>query len=359
MEIGILGLAGSGKSTLFRLLTAQESNASSAARRDQIVLGIAKVPDPRLDTLSALYSPKKHTPARIRYVDVPRVPAEHGREGSLNLPELRSMDALMVVLRAFHDSAVPHPMGKVDPMRDLIHIEEEFLLQDQMIVERRLERLERDLKKRRLPELLAEREILQDCLAALENGCPLRQLVLDETHLKVVRGFTFLSLKPLLAVVNVDEAELEVDVFVSPAWQEWQRQPTVASTRACATIESELAALSDDEAAEFMNELGIKDRALDRIIRSSYSLLGLVSFFTVGEDECRAWSIPEGTAAVTAANSIHSDLQRGFIRAEVVPWDELVDAGSLGACRQRGTLRLEGKTYLVQNGEVVHFRFNV
>lgn len=355
MDIGILGLASSGKSSLFSLLTGQEAST----RHDSVQSGIARVPDARLDALSALFKPKKTTHASIRYVDVPGIPAEHGREGSLNIPELRTMDVLMLVLRAFDSESVPHPLLTVDPIRDLEHAEEEFLLQDLMVVEKRLERLERDLKKRKVPELEKEQTALLRCLGVLEDGRPLRSEDFSADEEKILRGFTFLSLKPMLVVLNLDEKEVGSNPFEQEMWQPYLEAPGRRFSSACATLEGELAQLDEEEAALFMEDLGISDRALDRIIRDSYRLLGLISFFTVGDDECRAWSIREGTPAVEAAGAIHSDIQRGFIRAEVVPQDVLLASGSMAECRKQGTLRLEGKTYIVQDGDVAHFRFNV
>jgi len=358
MEVGIMGLAACGKTSLFCLLTGQEPTAAGG-RRDSAQVGIAKVPDPRLDSLAAMYAPKKTTPATIRFADVPGIPDEHRGDTSFNLPELRTADALMVVLRSFPSDVVAHPKGSVDPLRDLGHIEEEFILQDQMVVERRLERLRKDIQKRRDPELERERDLLERCLVVLEDARPLRAEEFDANARKKLRGFTFLSLKPMLVVVNVGEDEVASDPFSDLGWEAWTSRPGLAFTRVSATLEAELTELEGDDALVFMEDLGLEDRALDRIIGESYSLLGLISFFTVGEDECRAWSILDGTEALDAAGEIHSDIQRGFIRAEVVPCDELLEAGSLAACRQRGTLRLEGKTYPVVDGEVVHFRFNV
>jgi len=358
MDVGILGLAASGKSTLFKLLTGQEP-ATAGGRRDSAQIGIARVPDPRLDVLTEMYNPAKTTPATVRYVDVPGIPEEHRHEAAFSLPELRATDVLMVVVRVFASDSIAHPMGEVDPLRDLHHIDEEFILQDQMVIERRLERIDRDLAKRKSPDLAREREILARCLEVLEASTPLRVESFTADEERVLRGFTFLSLKPMLVVLNVGEDDLAGDPFAAAAWQEWGARPGVALTWVCATLEGELAELDGDDAAAFMADLGLEERALDRVIRDSYRLLGLISFFTVGDDECRAWSIRAGTPAVEAGGVIHSDIQRGFIRAEVVPYEELIDAGSLATCRQRGTLRLEGKTYLVRDGEVVHFRFNV
>jgi GTP-binding protein YchF len=355
MDIGILGLSASGKSTLFTLLTGQAPDT----RHDAVTTGMATVPDDRLDRLSALFHPKKHTPATIRYVDVPGIPAEHGREGSLNISELRTMDVLMVVVRAFESDVVPHPLLSVNPIRDLERIEEEFLLQDLLVVEKRLERLKKDLMKRKVPELERQQAVLQKCHEILEDGRSLRSESFSDNEEKELRGFTFLSLKPLLVVVNLDEGDVGTDPVENPSWAELKGRPKMGFSSACATLEGEMADLDAEDAEAFMEDLGLDDRALDRIIRDSYHLLGLISFFTVGEDECRAWSIRRGTPAVEAAGTIHSDIQRGFIRAEVVPYDALLDAGGLAECRNNATLRLEGKTYQVEDGDVVHFRFNV
>ena len=358
MEVGIMGLAASGKSTLFALLIGRQV-ATAPGRHQGAQSGIAWVPDARLDALSAMYGPKKTTPATVRFVDVPGIPEEHNQDTAFNLPELRVVDALMVVLRGFENAAVAHPMGSIDPLRDLQHIEEEFILQDLMVIERRLERVGKDLAKRKTPELEREAELLERCRVVLENGDPLRAESFAEREIKVLRGFTFLSIKPMLVVLNVGEEQIAKEAFAKSGWSAWLDRPQMAFTRVCATLEGELTELDGADAEAFMAEYGIEDRALDRVIRESYRLLGSISFFTVGSDECRAWSIRTSTPAVEAGGVIHSDIQRGFIRAEVVPHDTLLEAGSLAACRQLGTLRLEGKTYPVQDGEVVHFRFNV
>jgi GTP-binding protein YchF len=320
---------------------------------------MGRVPDERLDRLSSMYRPRKITPAAVRYVDVPAVEGDRPGEAALNIPELRTMNALLVVVRGFQDDAVPHPFGSVNPLRDLARIEEELVLQDLMVVERRLERLHKDLARKRDAELAAEADLLERCRACLEDGRPLRAEAFDRSEHLRLKGFTFLSLKPVLAVVNVDESVVAGDVIVGDGWSSWLAGPATGATAVCATLERELAELEPEDAAAFMADLGIADRALDRVAREAYRLLGLISFFTVGEDECRAWSVPVDTPAVDAAGEIHSDISRGFIRAEVVPHEELLAAGSLAACRQHGTLRLEGRTYPVRDGDVIHYRFNV
>jgi GTP-binding protein YchF len=258
----------------------------------------------------------------------------------------------------FRDPSVPHPAGSVDPARDVRTMEDEVLLADLGVVERRLERLERDLKKTATADLRKEQEILVACRAALEAGRPLRAMGLAGDEAKRLRGFQFLSAKPLLLVLNLDEADLPqirdavhlagLDTFV-----------TGAATRAvpiCAKIELEIAQLEPADAAAFLADLGLQESGLDRVIRASYDLLGYISFFTVGEDEDRAWSIPRGTTAHAAAGEIHTDIERGFIRAEVVRYDHLLARGTVAACREHGELRLEGKEYIVQDGDVINFR---
>ena len=357
MEVGIMGLAASGKSTVFGLLTGQ---AATSTRRDAAQIGIARVPDPRLGALTTMYEPEKTTPATVRYVDVPGIPEKHRQvEATFNLPELRSADALMVVVRAFADESVAHPMGSVDPIRDLRHIEEEFILQDQLVVERRLERIRKDLAKRKVPELERECLILERCLEVLESERPLRAEDFSADELKQLRGFTFLSLKPILVVVNVSDDDIAGDPFTAETWAQWRDRPGMAFTRVCATLEHELSQLDSTEIAPFMEEYGITDRAIDRVIRESYRLLGSISFFTVGEDECRAWSVSTDTPAVEAGGVIHSDIERGFIRAEVVTYEDLIEVGHWDNCRNKGKMRLEGKEYLVKDGDAIVFRFNV
>jgi len=354
MDFGILGLELSGKTTLFSLLTGHAPAAASGKRESHI--GTALVPDPRLDRLSAMYKPKKHTPAVVRFVDVPGV--TKGASQQLNLPELRNMSGLAVVVRAFPSDAVPHPEGSVDPARDLDLLETEFLLADLGIAEARLEKLVKEIQKKKDPALLVEKEILERCRPALESGRPLRELGLSADETRPLRGFGFLSLKPLLVILNVgeDDAADLAGAIERAGFGKWQGRPHVAFSAVCAPLEEEISRMSAAEQAEFLAGLGLPDRALDRLLRAAYSLLGLISFLTAGEDECRAWSIVRGTTAVKAAGEIHSDIERGFIRAEVVPFEVLVEAGSTAACRDRGALRLEGKEYVVQDGDVINFR---
>jgi ribosome-binding ATPase len=314
------------------------------------------VPDARLDKLTALFNPKKRTPATVEFADL--AAARVGTAQSLlDVAPFRNADALVHVLRLFRAEAIPHPKGSIDAARDARAMEEEMILADLGVAERRLERLDKDLKKGASPELRKEQEIVTLCRETLEAGRPLRGLELAPADLKRLRGFQFLSAKPLLLVLNVDEADLgpakaghDESLYDGPT-------SNVGQVIVCAAIELEIASLDATDAAAFLADLGLTESGLDRVIRASYDLLGYISFFTVGEDECRAWSIPRGMAAQLAAGEIHSDIARGFIRAEVARYEDLIERGSIAACRDHGELRLEGKDYIVQDGDVINFRF--
>jgi hypothetical protein len=325
-------------------------------------IGISKVPDARLDTLTAMYNPKKRVPATVEFTDM-AAPAKAGAQALVDVAGYKNADALVHVVRAFRDPAVAHPSGSVDPARDAQAMEDELILADLGVAERRLERIEKDLKKGKSAELEKERDLVQRCRQALEEGKPLRTLELTGDDIKRLRGFQFLSAKPLLLVINLDEADVPaVGASVERAAEKTGLTAFLAhaATRAvalCATIELEISQLEGADAAAFLADLGLSESGLDRVIRASYDLLGYMSFFTVGEDECRAWSIARGTPAQAAAGEIHSDIQRGFIRAEVVAYDPLIARGSMAACRDHGEVRLEGKEYVVQDGDIINFRF--
>jgi GTP-binding protein YchF len=277
----------------------------------------------------------------------------------VDVTAFRNADALLHVVRLFRDPSVPNARDTIDPERDVRAMEDELVLADLGVAERRLERLERDLKKAQNKELLLERELLGRCRIALENGTPLRALDLSKEDAKRLRGFQFLSAKPLLIVLNLDEADLAEAARMADR-SGLSPMLAGAATRAvavCAKIELEIAQLEPADAQVFLADLGLAESGLDRVIRATYELLGYISFFTVGEDECRAWSIPEGTAAQAAAGEIHTDIARGFIRAEVVAYEDLIRRGSQAACREHAEVRLEGKDYIVRDGDVINFRF--
>jgi GTP-binding protein YchF len=359
LRAGLIGFPSSGKTALFQLLTSAREAPRAGGKQDAHV-GVSRVPDERLDTLTALFRPKKHTPATVEFADMGG--AATGKAGAaalLDVAPFRNADALLHVVRLFRDPSVPHAAGSVDPARDVRTMEDEVILADLGIVERRLERLERDLKKAgAAPELKKEQEILQRCRTLLEEGTPLRDLELPPEDARRLRGFQFLSAKPLLVVLNLDEEDLpQAERAVALAGlQDLVKGAHMRAVPICAKIELEISQLDPADAAAFMANLGLKESGLDRIIRASYDLLGYISFFTVGDDENRAWSIPRGTSAPNAAGEIHTDIQRGFIRAEVCRYEHLVARGTLAACRDHAELRLEGKEYIVLDGDVINFR---
>jgi len=365
LRAALIGFASSGKTTLFQLMTSAAGTARAAHGKGETSVGISKVPDGRLDRLTAMYNPKKRVPATVEFTDLAN--AGGGAKALVDVVAYKNADALVHVLRAFDDPAVPHPSGAVNPARDAQAMEDELILADLSVVEKRLERIEKDLKKSRTTELEKERDVILLCKSALEGGKPLRTLSLAGDELKRLRGFQFLSAKPLLMVINLDESQLAAGAGSDATRIDRAAQSTgltaflshaaTVAVAVCGKIELEIAQLDAADAAAFLADLGLQERGLDRVIRASYDLLGYISFFTVGEDECRAWSIPRGIAAQLAAAEIHSDIARGFIRAEVVSYDALIARGSMAACRDHGEVRLEGKDYTVEDGDIINFRF--
>ncbi|HET9316457.1 MAG TPA: redox-regulated ATPase YchF [Vicinamibacteria bacterium] len=358
MKVGIVGLSSSGKSTLFQLLTG--APAAAPGGRPEPRVGIARVPDDRVDALSRLFDPKKKTFATVEYVDVPGVAKGEG-QALVDLPALRGIDALLHVVRAFESDLVPHPDGSVDPLRDARMLELELILADLSVVERRLEKLAANIKKANRAEDVAERALFLKMKEALEAERPLRSIAFDEEERRKLRNYGFLSEKPVLLVANLGEEQVKTAgaVLEKSGLAGFAATPGFALCPVVAPIEAEMAQLSLEDAQAFREDLGLHEPGLDRVARTSYALLGLISFLTAGEDECRAWTIRQGTKAVQAAGAIHSDIERGFIRAEVVAFPDLMAAGSIAACRERATLRLEGKEYVVRDGDVINFRFNV
>ena len=359
LRAGLIGLASAGKTTLFQLLTRSPEGGVRPSGRDDATVGLARVPDQRLDRLTGIFSPRKHTPATVTFVDMA---SRRGADAGtlVDVAPYRTADALLHVVRCFRDDTVPHPAETIDPGRDVRAMEDELILADLGVAERRIERIEKDRRKGAWKGDKAEIEVLRRCAGALERGTPLRALELDPADTGRLRGFQFLSAKPLLLVLNVDEADAAIsaeDAVRTAGLDEFVRGPAVRTLTVCAKIELEIAELAPEDAGAFLEDLGLRETGLDRVIRAAYELLGYLSFFTTGEDECRAWSIPAGTVAQEAAGEIHSDLARGFIRAEVVACDDLVARGSLAACRKHAEVRLEGKDYVVRDGDVMNVRF--
>jgi hypothetical protein len=357
LKIALTGLPFSGKTTLFRSLSV--GRETEAARPDAESLAMVKVPDPRLDKLAEVYQPGKKTPAAIEVVDTPGLDfsTQAGRaEAQRHVSALRQTDALVVVLRAFEDPNVFAYRDRVDPSADWEELHSDFMLTDLQTVTNRIEKLEAQLKKpSRTKEMAKELELQQRCAEALENETHLSEVVTDPAEQKLLRSFALLTTKPLIVVRNVGEDQIGDP---PPLPDEIGAGCAVALDLA-ATLEAELAQLSDEEEAEFLAELGIEEPAIDRLTRACFTACHRSVFFTYGEDECRAWEIPVGADAVTAAGEIHTDLARGFIRAEVVHWDDFAEHGSVKAARDAGKFKLEGKSYQVQDGDLITVRFNV
>jgi ribosome-binding ATPase len=359
MKIAIIGLPNSGKTTVFNALTrGTAETAAYSSGQIEPNLATVRVPDRRLQVLSEMFSPKKITPADVQYVDVGGL---GGGEKGAGLPPallnyIGGADALLHVARAFEDDAVPHPDGGVDVARDVEAVDLELAFSDLAIIERRLQRLAGEIGKMAAKDRelrIAERDLLVRLQETLEGGTPIRDVELADEEERLIRGYQFLTLKPLLVLLNIGEAQLQAPPQIA---YPHRRSGVVAL---CGKIEAELAQLEDEDARTFMDDLGIAEPARDRVIALSYELLGLMSFLTAGPDEVRAWTIRRGTPAVEAAGAIHSDIQRGFIRAEIVPYEDLVRAGGMPEAKKQGTVRLEGKQYIVQDGDVCHFLFNI
>ena len=366
MQIAIVGLAGSGKTTVFNTLTRGHAETGGFGGME-LHVGVVKVPDERLDKLAAIFKPKKIIQADVTYVDLPAPPAStEGHVGTEDLPaehlaRLRDSDALLHVIRAYEDPNHPHSEGSLDPARDLERLDVEFILADLALVERRLERLKTSGRHGTPAEKEAnEREeaVIVRLQAALEAGSPIRDVALDADEEKAIRGFRFLTQKPVLALLNIGEGDIAGAGERVAALATTYRHQNAMIDALSARIEMELGELEPDDAAVFMEELGIAASGLDRVIELSYRLLGLISFLTAGPDEVRAWPIRDGSNAVDAAGAIHSDLAKGFIRAETVAYEDLLTLGSMAEARRAGRLRSEGKTYRVRDGDVIEILFS-
>ncbi len=354
MKLGIIGLPQSGKTTIFNALTGTNTPPTTSAGRIEVHTAVVDVPDARIDTLSAMFKPRKTMYAKVTYADIAGLEsgaAKSGISGTL-LNQLTQMDGFLHVLRCFEDENIPHPSGSVDPQRDLDAMEGELLLNDMIAVERKLERLRDERKKGGTDKVLNERQIslFERLFEFLSQEIPLRDAEISAEDEKQLSGFGLLTRKPILILLNLGEG---------------QSAPKIIPVHPCnqvslqGKLEMEIAQLPAEDASIFMAEYNIEEPSLNRMIRLSYDLLNQQSFFTVGEDEVRAWTVRCGATAVQAAGEIHSDLQKGFIRAEVVSYDDLVSLGGMAEARSKGKLRLEGKEYIVQDGEIMHVRFNI
>ena len=352
MKIGIIGMPQSGKSTLFRLLTnAQPGLGQKAA------IAVGKVPDQRIDRLAEIFKPRKVTYAVIDFVDVPGFVTGQGKQSSEFFNAVRDVDALVLVVRAFESDSVPAIDG-IQPAVDFTSIQQELLIADWSVLENRMERAAKQRMKN--PAVEEELAVLEKCKATLEQDLPLRQLSLDEEEEKLIQGFDFLTKKPLIVVVNADEEQMRSNSYPQKSdLEEDLAQKGIPSLVISSQIEAEISELDADDAALFMEELGISEPGIARLARAVYGYLGLISFFTAGEGEVRAWTIKDGYTAKKAAGKIHSDIERGFIRAEVVGYEEFIEHGSMQKLKEKGLFRLEGKDYIVKGGDIITFRFNV
>ena len=361
VDIGLTGLAKSGKTTIFNALTKGKAEIESQAPH----LGIAKVPDPRIEMLASVLHPKRVVPAEVRYIDVGASVKGLVKDEAIGgqfLTQLSGVDAVMNVVRAFADETIPHIKGSVDVERDITTMDLELAFSDLAIIERRLERIETSLKGAKQPErqaLLREQGLLMKIKAELENDVPIREIGLTAEETGAIANYQFLTAKPLLIAVNIGEEQLPQAVSLEAELNSHYSGAKRRVIALCGKLEMELSQLDDSAAEEFRTEFGIIESGLDRAIKLSYELLGLISFFTIASGEVKSWSIQKGTDTLRAAGKIHSDMERGFIRAEVVNYDELVKSGSLAEARKKGLLRLECKNYTVQDGDVITFLFNV
>ena len=366
MQVAIVGLARSGKTTVFNTLTRGEAETGGFGGMT-VNVGVVKVPDERLTKLTELFKPKREVPADVTYVDLPAPPLSvDGREPAEipadQLARLRTADELLHVVRAFENPAVAHPDGSVDPWRDVERLDLEFVLADLGVMEKRIEKLSTSGRHGTPAEREAnERElaVLEKLVPGLREGTPIRDIELSEDEAKRIRGFRFLTEKPVLILLNIGENDIARAADLARDFAARYKHRHAGVEALSARIEMEIGQLDEEEAEVFRGDLGLTESSLEKVIRDSYRLLGLISFFTAGPDETRAWTIPAGSTAVDAAAAIHSDLARGFIRAEIVEFDDLIRLGSFAEARKVGKLRSEGKEYQMKDGEVTEIRFNV
>jgi GTP-binding protein YchF len=355
MQTAIIGLPMVGKTSLFTILTGVHESARVGAMEAR--LGVTKVPDDRIDALATVFEPGKLTHATMEYLDFPSISMEALRDPRY-LSAMRLAESLAHVIRVFASDTVPHEKGSVDPVRDLDEVEAELILSDLMVIEKRLERLAKDRLKIKDPELDREFDLLSRAKEVLDQSAPLRTMELDPAEEKRMRGFGFLSRKPMLYVLNLGEEDAP---RLHKMEEEFRQRhvagkPRTGVTAVCGKIEAELAELEPDDAEEYMASYGLPEGGLTRLVHAGYALLGLMSFLTAGETEVRAWTIPVGSTALEAAGSIHTDFAKRFIRAEVAHWKTLVEHGGYAGAREKGALRLEGRSYVVQDGDVLLIR---
>ncbi len=357
MHIGLIGLPQAGKKTLLRLLTGVDARALAPTNGGGIP-GVCPVRDPRMDRLASMYRPKKVTPATVQCLLMPDMTKDSAKNQEL-LKALQLVDVLGLLVRAFTDETIFHLEGSVDPLRDIETVHAELILNDLLFIEKRLERLEKEQGKRAGVDRTKERALCAKLQAHLEGGVPLRTLALDPDERKLLSGVLLLTRKPLLIILNVDEGALQDPHLLAEVQRRYERHG-LHLVQVSAKIEEELAELEDPaERAAFLRDLGIEESAVDRLTRMCFEALGLIAYFTVGADEVRAWTVRRGASAAEAGGAIHSDIERGFIRAELIKYDDLIALGTEQAVASAGKLQLKGKEYIVEDGDILNFRFNV
>jgi GTP-binding protein YchF len=365
LEVSIIGLPKSGKTTLFNALTrgkaATETYSSGKLSPN---IGVAKVPEPRLQKLATIFTPKKMTPAEIKYVDLGGTPKSYGKNEVIRgqyLNYLGTADSLLHVVKAFSSDAVPHDNGDINPKRDLATLDLELAVSDIRIISKRLDRIENELKGARSMERehhLQEQALLTKIKSGLEQEVPIWRQGLTNEEMKSLSNYQFLTAKPVLIIVNIGEERIEQAESIESEIRSVYAYPQFDIVVLCGKLEMELAQLDDDEAEVFRSTYGLTESALDKVINTSYNLLGLISFFTTVSDELKVWTIPQGTTALKAAGKIHTDMEKGFIRAEVISYSDLEKCGSIAEARKQGVLKLEGKNYIVRDGDIITFLFN-
>ena len=355
MNFTLFGYPKTGKTTLFNLLTGAKIEVKAYGEgKKEPVLRTCPIPDPRLEKISALYPEKMKIPATIDFTDLAGISFGEVKS-SAYLSSLRNADGLTHVVRGFSDIQISHPKGKINPEDDIRSMEEELILADLVLVETRLEKLEKELAREKSPEGQKEKELLENLRSSLEGGTGIREVALSPQEEKLLRSFEFLSQKPLLHMVNVDEKD--IPLVENPSKIHSSQHEKVKLLAFCGKIEAEIMELEDEERDTFLAEYGLKELSISKFLKASYDLLKALTFFTIGKEEVKAWTIRENTPASQAAGAIHSDIEKGFIKAEVIPWEGLLDHGSFQDAKEKGALRLEGRDYIVQDGDVIYFRF--
>jgi ribosome-binding ATPase len=359
VRVSIIGLSNTGKTTLFNALTGHNLETTIYPTTSaEVNIGVVKVPDPRIDKLSGIFKPKKTTNATIEYLDYIGLTKGDAAQNRKVFDLIKDVDAIVHIVRAFADDSVIHPMGIIDPLRDIGTVELELIFGDLELIEKRLAKMDEAVKRGKKPDE-SERKLLIKCRDFLMKEVALRDVEFTEEELKAMRPLQFLSTVPEVVVLNTGEKDLNSDYIKNLQASISERYTSLSVLTLCGKIEMEIAQLAPDEAALFLEDLGVDEPASNKLIQACYGILGLISFFTVGEDEVKAWTINKGTIAQKAAGKVHSDIEKGFIRAEVISYEDFISSGNMHAARDKGLLRLEGKTYEVRDGDIINFRFNV